>query len=205
MPSRAMLIIVSFKKFLMKVNISLLPVVLSDERVRLRPWSQKERSTALTEQQFCETAYGYRALLYHVAYTILRDNRECEDAVQEALMKAWQKRDTLRNEEAFRFWLTRILTNTCHTLLRKKRRAQTTELTEDMPAPFDDGLNNRALHDAIGRLSQDLRLPIVLHYLEGFSIKEIAVLTHRPTGTIQNRLFRAREALRSDLGEEIDV
>jgi len=159
----------------------------------------------LTEQQFCETAYGYQALLYHVAYTILRDNRECEDAVQEALLKAWQKRDTLRNEEAFRFWLTRILTNTCNTMLRKKRRAQTTELSDEIPSPFDDGMDNRALHDAIGKLPQDLRLPIVLHYLEGFSVKEIAALAHRPAGTIQNRLFRAREALRSLLGEEIDV
>ncbi|MEF9878959.1 MAG: RNA polymerase sigma factor [Clostridia bacterium] len=159
----------------------------------------------MTEQHFCETAYGYQALLYHVAYTILRDNRECEDAVQEALLKAWQKRDTLRNEEVFRFWLTRILTNTCHNMLRKKCRTKTTELSEEMPSPFDDGMDNRALHDAIGRLPQDLRLPIVLYYLEGFSIKEIAAFTHRPTGTIQNRLFRAREALRSDLGEEINV
>lgn len=159
----------------------------------------------MTEQTFCETAYGYQALLYHVAYTILRDNRECEDAVQEALLRAWQKRDTLRDESAFRFWLTRILTNTCYTMLRKKRRMQTVELSETLHAPFDDGLENRALHDAIGQLPQDLRLPIILHYLEGFSVKEIAAIVHRPCGTVQNRLFRAREALRGLLKEEVNV
>lgn len=159
----------------------------------------------MTEQTFCETAYGYQALLYHVAYTILRDNRECEDAVQEALLRAWQKRDTLRDESAFRFWLTRILTNTCYTMQRKKQRIQTVELSETLHAPFDDGLDNRALHDAIGQLPQDLRLPIILHYLEGFSVKEIAAIVHRPCGTVQNRLFRAREALRGLLKEEVNV
>ena len=140
-----------------------------------------------------------------MAYTILRDDQECEDAVQEALLRAWQKRDTLRDESAFRFWLTRILTNTCYTMHRKKQRMQTDELDEQLHVPFDDGMDNRALHDAIGKLPQDLRLPIVLHYLEGFSIKEIAALIHRPCGTVQNRLFRAREALHNLLGEEMEV
>ncbi|MDD3409338.1 MAG: RNA polymerase sigma factor [Eubacteriales bacterium] len=159
----------------------------------------------MTEQVFCETAYSYQRLLYHVAYTILRDNRECEDAVQEALLRAWEKRDTLRDESAFRFWLTRILTNTCVSMLRRTKRTQTSALDEETPAPFDDGMENRALHDAIGQLPQELRLPIVLHYLEGFSTKEIAALIRRPEGTVRNRLFRAREALRNLLGEEMDV
>lgn len=166
---------------------------------------QKERSNVLTEQAFCEAAYGYRRLLYHVAYTILRDNRECEDAVQETLLRAWQKRDTLRDEAAFRFWLTRILTNTCNTMLRKNRRSQTTELDENAPAPEYDGMANRALHDAIGRLPQELRLPIILHYLEGFSTKEISMLLKRPEGTVRNRLFRARQQLKELLGEEMEV
>lgn len=78
----------------------------------------------------------------------------------------------------------------------KKIRTQTVELDEEMHAPFDDGMDNRALHDPIGRLPRELRLPIVPYYIERFSVKEIAVLIHCPCGTVQNRLFRVREALR---------
>ena len=157
----------------------------------------------MTEQKFCEAAGSYQRLLYHVAYTILRDNRECEDAVQEALCRAWQKRDTLREESAFRFWLVKILTNQCHSMLRK-RRAVTTELSDTLSAPHEDILQNQALHNAIGQLPGEIRLAIILYYMEGFSIKEIAALSHRPEGTVRNRLFRGRQQLKELLGEEME-
>ncbi|MEG0742849.1 MAG: RNA polymerase sigma factor [Clostridia bacterium] len=159
----------------------------------------------MTEQTFCDNARSCRKLLYHIAYTILRDNRECEDAVQEALLRAWEKRNSLRDETAFRFWLSRILTNTCNDLARKKRRIASLELEREPAVSFEDGMENSVLYDSIGKLPQELRLPIILHYLEGFSTKEIATLIRRPEGTVRNRLFRARKVLRDLLGEELEI
>ncbi len=72
-------------------------------------------------------------LLYHVAYTALGNRQECADAVQEALLRAWKKRNTLRSQEHFKAWMVRILLNT---IADGKRRGKpvTTELSDILPA-----------------------------------------------------------------------
>ena len=72
-------------------------------------------------------------LLYHVAYTALGNRQECADAVQEALLRAWKKRGSLRSQEHFKAWMVRILLNT---IADGKRRGKlpTTELSDTLPA-----------------------------------------------------------------------
>ena len=161
----------------------------------------------MNEQTFCDTAQAHRKLLYHVAYTNLRNDQACEDAVQEALLKAWERRATLRKQEGFKYWLVRILSNTCHDMLRRHRRSEDTAIRlldtqRDMDPNASDLILNQALHDALGQLPLDLRLPIILYYLEDFPVAEIARLQKRPEGTIRNRLHRARQQLKTYLGEE---
>ena len=58
---------------------------------------------------FQTEALKLEKLLYHISWSMLNNNEDCADAVQEALAKAWQRRDTLKSMRAFRPWLTRIL------------------------------------------------------------------------------------------------
>ena len=151
------------------------------------------------EQTFVAEVRDMERTLYRVARGYLRSADECADAVQEALCKAWNKRQTVAPER-FRPWLTRIVINECHNIGRRKKRVQPmadVEPPEPISAPD--------LADELSSLPEKLRTPLLLHYLEGFSVKEVAALVHRPCGTVQNRLFRAREALRKLLGEEMDV
>lgn len=153
----------------------------------------------MDERQFTEAVWQYHKLLFHIAYTMLHDQYDCADAVQEALMLAWRGRDKLRDVNAMKAWLCRILVNTCNSALRKHKRVKFTELGEIEAPPQVDNL---ALHDALARLRTDLRLPIVMFYLEGFTIDEIGKILNAPSGTIKSRMVRARELLGEMLSEE---
>ena len=138
--------------------------------------------------------------LYRVAKTLLRSDADCADAVQETLLKALNGAPFIRHEQYVKTWLTRILINTCKDMLRKNARTQTVELTEFLPAP-DNG-EERELYEALRELDDALRLPLVLHYLEGFTVKDIARMLRVPEGTVKRRLWTARKALRTLLSEE---
>ncbi len=149
-------------------------------------------------REFTEAAREYQGLMFHVSYTILRRQSDCADAVQEALLKAWNARETLRDMSLFKPWLVSILVNTCKSMLRHKR-GDSVALAEDIPDAQPDHL---PLYDALSRLDPALRLPIVLHYLDGLSIREISQSLRLPQSMIKNRMFRARRLLKGMLGEE---
>ena len=75
-----------------------------------------DRDSFIAEIEACS------GMMYRVAWSILRNNADCEDALQEAALKAWEKRGHLRNEAYFRTWITRILINACYDTQRKRRR-----------------------------------------------------------------------------------
>lgn len=87
-------------------------------------------------------------------------------------------------------------------MLRKKRNYPQTELDESLLAPSNNNEESRALNEAIHAMPTVLSLPVVLHYLEGFSTAEIASIIKCPEGTVRNRLFRGRQQLREWLSEE---
>ncbi len=153
----------------------------------------------MDEYKFTEVVRQYQKLLFHIAYTMLRDQQDCADAVQEALMLAWRGRHQLRQETATKAWLTRILVNTCNSLRRKRKRVAFAELGEIEAPPRVDNL---ALHEALTRLAPELRLPTVMFYLEGFTVEEIGKILHVPTGTVKSRMVRARKALGGMLSKE---
>ena len=136
--------------------------------------------------------------LYRVARTMLRSEADCEDAVQEALLRAWAKLHTLREPAYFETWLIRILINQCRQIYRKRPPAPV-ELTEALPAREDDPVG---LFKALERIPQKPRVALELHYIEGYSVKECAWMLAVPEGTVKWRLSRGRALLRDALGEE---
>ena len=154
----------------------------------------------MDEQRFTDAVRQYQKLLFHIAYAMLHDEQDCADAVQQALLNAWRTRGKLRNEQAIKAWLSRILVNECNTVLRRKKRARFTELSDDWPAPPQ--VDNLPLHNALEQLPPQTRIPIVLGYLEGFTIAEISQTLHIPTGTVKSRMSQGRKQLGEMLGDE---
>lgn len=136
-------------------------------------------------------------MLYRVAFTILRNDHICEDALQDTALKAWEKRNTLRQEAYFRTWITRILINCCRDIQRQNRRLVSMEdIAELVSYPPD-----MTLHLALSALPENLRLPLVLCYSEGMTYAEIATALRLPVATVRGRIHRAKRELRKELDE----
>lgn len=138
-------------------------------------------------------------VLYKIAIGILRSDADARDAVQQALLKGWEKKENAK-EGMFRWYLTRILVNECHNIQRHRMRvfpAAMPPAAEKMPPDY------RELYDAINALPEELRLPVLVKYLQGASEKEGALALGIPVTTFKNRLHRARKALRKTLDREV--
>ena len=147
---------------------------------------------------FVKEIEAHSGMLYRVAYTILRNDDACKDALQDTALKAWEKRGTLKEPHYFRTWITRILINMCYDTQRKRRRMVS---IEDVPEP-QVAAPDISLAMALQSLPEKLRLPLVLYYSEGLTYAEIAQTLRLPMATVRGRIHRAKGQLRKELGAE---
>ena len=141
--------------------------------------------------------------LYAVARLILRSTDLAEDAVQEALVRAWQQLPTLRDPDRFDAWLYRLVVNACAEQGRQLRRwSQAVRPLLVEPSTIDDTdviAVREQLERAFDRLKPEQRAVIVLHHYLGLSLAESAEALAIPLGTMQSRLSRATQAMRAAL------
>ena len=145
--------------------------------------------------------------MFGTASLILRDRGRAEDAVQEALVRAWRDLRSLREPQRFDAWLRRLVVNACRDESRRQRRHESNvRLLPDHDRPSADGSGRLADSDALERgmrrLSADHRAVIVHHYYLELSLPEIADALGIPVGTAKSRLHHARLALRAAIGHE---
>lgn len=144
--------------------------------------------------------------LYGVARLILRHNDLAEDAVQEALVRAWQALPSLRDPDRFDAWLYRLVVNACAEQGRQMRRWS--RHVRPLPVEPSVGDDTGAVADrdqlerGFSRLKPEQRAVVVLHYYSGLSSAEIAHTLGIPEGTARSRLHYATEALRAALDAE---
>lgn len=150
-------------------------------------------------EEYESTAQALLPTLYRIAVGLLRCDADARDAVQQALLKGWEKRESAR-PGAFRWYLTRILINECRNIQRGRMRVFPVEAP---PAVVTESPEYSALYDALYALREELRLPLMLKYLQGMSEKEAARALGIPVTTLKNRLFRARRALKKALDGEV--
>ena len=139
--------------------------------------------------------------LYLTAKGILFNEADVEDAVQEALRRAWEKRAFLRNDSYIRTWIIRILLNVCHDIRREKKRMIPTEEFPEASAP--SAYDSIVLKECLLQLEERDRMPILLYYIEGYDVKEAASILRIPQGTVKSRLNRGRSKLKEICREEV--
>lgn len=118
--------------------------------------------------------------------------------MQDALILAWEKCDTLRDPSRFRPWISRIVARQCLNVLRKRRRYSFFPLEEDTVS-FEMQEPVSPIQEAMNGLKPDLRLAVTLHYVDGYTVQQIADALGIPVGTVQTRLHRARKHLKKSL------
>lgn len=154
----------------------------------------------MTKHDFTEYVLAQEQTLYRVARAMLRQEADQKDAVQETVAKAWAKLGSLRDERYFATWLTRILINECTNITRRRKRiVLMRDWEEDALKAHAEFAEPTGIDEALDALPEKLRLPTVLHYMEGFSLSEIRELLHLPLGTVKSRLHDARITLKLEL------
>jgi RNA polymerase sigma-70 factor (ECF subfamily) len=164
-----------------------------------------ERAVAGDRGAFGELARASIGRLFAVAQLILRDADLAADATQDTLVAAWRDLSALREPDRFDAWLHRILVRTCRREARRHRRRRTVEVRElplddradvdELPRVFDRDQLERGFR----RLDVEERALVVLHYVEGFSISEVALILGLPLGTAKSRLHRSLQSMRAAL------
>jgi RNA polymerase sigma-70 factor (ECF subfamily) len=184
-----------------------------EQDVRSTDAAAARREHVLTRLATATAPRGYR-----VAFDLLRDRAEAEDAVQEALARACEAADRLREPDAIEGWFYRVLTNVCLRMLRRRRVRRwlgmgrrpadaAPGLADDPPdldpdaSPADQALAERQeiahLLDQLDALPAQQRVALVLRYGHDRSIAEIAELLAVKPATIKTHLVRGLRRLRA--------
>lgn len=151
----------------------------------------------MNEQEFEQAVRRLQTRMYRTAVSILWNDEDAADAIQEAILRAWQKRRTLKKPEAFDVWLMRILLNECRNIQRKNR-IRTLALDEPIPVAEAPDIG---LRDALRRLPEKYRTPLLLHALDGYPVAEVARMLRVPESTARGRIYQARKQLKTLLEE----
>ena len=158
----------------------------------------------MDKDEFLRLALDSEPTLFHVSFSILHNEQDCADAVQEAMLKAYENRHKLREIKYFKTWIVRIVINECYSILRKKKRFQAYDDTVQQDNAY---LSNYVkeeyidLYRAISRLGEKVKICVILYYLEDYSVAEIAGVLKIPVGTVKSRLNHARRELKGLLSE----
>ncbi len=157
-------------------------------------------------QRFDRLVSVWHRDMYRYAAWLSRDPAIAEDVVQEAMLRAWKSLDALREDEAAKQWVLTIVRRENARYFERKRLetvdidnltpSQSAMLAESSDTDLDD------VREAIYRLDDDYREPLVLQVLMGHSTKEIAEMMDIKPGAVLTRLHRARIKLKQEISEE---
>ena len=138
--------------------------------------------------------------LYRLAQSVLRHPADAQDAVQQAAVRAWAALDRLPPGHE-RAYFTRIVINECRNIQRRRMRETPLPDCPGTVSPPGDG----ELAHAIDALPENLRLPLLMKYMEGYREREIAAALGIGIPAVKSRLYRARRQLERILKEEVSL
>ena len=151
-----------------------------------------------------EAAYDkYADMLFRLALSHLQRREDAEDAVQEAVISAWQSLHSLKDYSLFKAWLFKILSNKCKTMLMKRNRHPDSLPIDDYDFLTDNTaenlINGVELKQALASLTPPDAQIIVLSIIGGFTSQELAGIFNMTPGTVRSRQKRAIEKLKKIL------
>lgn len=152
-------------------------------------------------QAFENLIQAHKVVMYQVSKTILTRDADCRDAMQESILKAFEKIKTLRDPIFFKTWLLRIVINECNLIHRQNKKV--TDLGDfNVPTTYEDGYERIELEQLLETLPREDRRLLELYHINDISIKDLAEIYQKSENTIKTRLRRARENARHILGKQ---
>ncbi len=170
-----------------------------------------ERSREGDAQAFMRLVSGYQDRLYRKAYSLLGNEDDAQDTLQEALISAYRALPRFRGESGIYTWLYRILINKCRDFQRSTKNSRLDSLETGIPVSDDRvtveknvelSEESSVLIDAVNSLEKKYRQILLMRYYDDLSYQEIAEVTGLNIGTVKSRLFKGRELLKRLLTEQ---
>lgn len=143
---------------------------------------------------FVELMESHKLMMYKVARSYLRSDDDIADAIQETILTCYEKLDSLENDHFFKTWLIRILINKCIDILNACQRESPTEQVPEQGGACTS-LENYEFYELLNALDEKYRIILILYYVEGFKIREIAQILDLEENTVKTRLSRGRKQL----------
>jgi len=147
-----------------------------------------------------KTIEKYGDMLYRLCFIMLNHESDAEDAVQETIIKLYQKAPSFRDEEHRKAWLIRVATNQCRDLLRFRSRHP------QIDAEYLDNIScettESGILEALAALPEKYRLVLTLYYVHACSTEEIARVIRRTPSAVKMRLQKGRKLLEKIYREE---
>ena len=159
----------------------------------------------MTEQRLRAAMESHGDTVYRLALCRLQDPADAEDVYQDVFLRLFQQNDfPTEDSEHLKAWLIRTTINRCTDIMRFRFRRSTLSLESigELAGHVDESVGE--VWTAVGRLPAKFRMVVHLHYLEGYSTDEIAVMLAIPPATVRTRLRRARWKLKVLLGGDDD-
>ena len=153
--------------------------------------------------QFKAAVFCWRDLLYRLALRILNNSAEAEDAVQQTMMKLWQKKEVLNDIENLKSFVIKTLQNDCFNRLKKEqtisRHYGAFGKMQDSTTQILTGNLIAIIKNEINKLPEKQKIIIQLCDIESFEIKEIAEIIEMEEGAVRTNLSRARQKIKMQI------
>lgn len=164
-----------------------------------------DKIVAGDQQAFAQLVDKHKSYAYTIAFKILQNRPEAEEAAQDSFIKSYHHLAGFNRQSKFSTWFYRIVFNTAITYKRKSRHQfqglEHTQLEDDYRGEqsLEQTDKKKYLNEALGRMTETDRAALTLFYLDEFSLEEIAEITGTSANTIKVRIHRARQRLAEEL------
>ena len=152
----------------------------------------------ITQEELSAFIMDNKDGMYRLAFSILRNDADVQDAVSEAIVLAFEKCHQLRKTSSAKSWLMQILVNSSKKIALQSNKyvLLENEIQYEQAEEFKDD----NMWETVMELDEEFREVVVLYYYEQFSVREIGKMLRVPEGTVKSRLARAREKLLRIIG-----
>ena len=150
----------------------------------------------ISRDAFAQEVRDLTDTAFAVSYLIVGNSADAEDAMSEAVLRAFEARGKLKKRDSFRAWFLQILRREAYNVLRRRKRVSPVEELPEGPAPEADNAGRMDLNAALSQLTEDQRTALLLQQ-EGYDPSEIGHILNVPVGTVKSRLSRAKQTLRT--------
>ena len=152
----------------------------------------------MKKEQLGELIIASEETMYRVAKSLLYNDADCADAIQEAIVKAFSKLHTLKEDTYAKTWLVKIVMNECYAIMRKEKRIISLDDYQMEDKAAEQEVYSE-LYEAIFKLPEPVKLCVTLYYLEGYSVKEVVQILDITESAVKNKLLKARAVLKESL------